>query len=144
MTLRAFIEKLLKGPSGDIRIQAFRYLISGGTAFVVDTGLLALLTELFGREHLLVWTAIAFCVGLLITYLFSILWVFDNRSLKSRTAEIGIFVAIGVIGLGLTELLMWIFADKAGLHYLLSKIITTVLVFVWNFAAKKLLLFRSK
>lgn len=144
MTLREFIGKLLKGPSGDIRIQAFRYLISGGTAFVVDTGLLTLLTELFGREHLLLWTAIAFCVGLLITYLFSILWVFDNRSLKSRTAEVGIFVAIGVIGLGLTELLMWAFAQKAGLHYLLSKIITTVLVFVWNFAAKKLILFRSK
>ena len=144
MSLREFIGKLLKGPSGDIRIQAFRYLISGGTAFLVDTGLLALLTELFGREHLLVWTAIAFCVGLLITYLFSILWVFDNRSLKSRTAEVGIFVAIGVIGLGLTELLMWAFAEKAGLHYLLSKIITTVLVFVWNFAAKKLILFRSK
>ena len=144
MTLREFIGKLLKGPSGDIRIQAFRYLISGGTAFVADTGLLTLLTELFGREHLLLWTAIAFCVGLLITYLFSILWVFDNRSLKSRTAEVTIFVGIGVIGLGLTELLMWLFADKAGLHYLLSKIITTVLVFVWNFAAKKLLLFRSK
>lgn len=144
MTLREFIGKLLKGPSGDLRIQAFRYLISGGTAFVVDTGLLTLLTELFGREHLLLWTAIAFCVGLLITYLFSILWVFDNRSLKSRTAEVGIFVAIGVIGLGLTELLMWAFAQKAGLHYLLSKIITTVLVFVWNFAAKKLILFRSK
>lgn len=142
--MREFIGKLLKGRSGDIRIQAFRYLVSGGTAFLVDAGLLALLTELFGREHLLLWTAIAFCAGLLVTYLFSILWVFDNRSMKSRTAEVAIFVGIGVVGLGLTELLMWLFAQKAGLHYLLSKIITTVLVFVWNFAAKKLLLFRSK
>ena len=144
MSVKELIDKLLKGRSGDIRIQAFRSLVSGGTAFLVDAGLLALLTELFGREHLLVWTAIAFCAGLLITYLFSILWVFDNRSLNSRTAELTNFVGIGVIGLGLTELLMWLFADKAGLHYLLSKIITTVLVFVWNFAAKKLLLFRSK
>jgi len=144
MTLSQFIRKLLKGQSGDIRIQAFRYLISGGTAFLIDTGLLALLTELFGQEHLLLWTAIAFLTGLLVTYLFSILWVFDNRSMKSRTAEVAIFVLIGVIGLGFTELLMWLFARKAGLHYLLSKIITTVIVFVWNFVAKKLLLFRSK
>lgn len=144
MTLRQFIDRLLKGPSGDLRIQAFRYLISGGTAFLVDAGLLALLTELFGREHLLLWTAIAFAVGLLITYLFSILWVFDNRSMKNRTAEVTVFVLIGVIGLGLTELLMWLIAGKAGLHYLLSKIITTVIVFVWNFVAKKLLLFRSR
>ncbi len=144
MTLSQFIRKLLKGQSGDIRIQAFRYLISGGTAFLIDTGLLALLTELFGQEHLLLWTAIAFLTGLLVTYLFSILWVFDNRSMKSRTAEVAIFVLIGVVGLGFTELLMWLFAQKAGLHYLLSKIITTVIVFIWNFVAKKLLLFRSK
>jgi len=144
MTLRRLIDKLLKGPSGDLRIQAFRYLISGGTAFLVDTALLTLLTECFGREHLLLWTGIAFAAGLVITYLFSILWVFDNRSMKSRTAEITVFVLIGVIGLGLTELLMWLLAQKAGLHYLLSKIVTTVLVFVWNFAAKKLLLFRNR
>lgn len=144
MTFSQFIRKLLKGQSGDIRIQAFRYLISGGTAFLIDTGLLALLTELFGQEHLLLWTAIAFLTGLLVTYLFSILWVFDNRSMKSRTAEVAIFVLIGVVGLGFTELLMWLFAQKAGLHYLLSKIITTVIVFIWNFVAKKLLLFRSK
>ena len=144
MTLRQLIDKWWKGPSGDLRVQAFRYLISGGTAFLVDTALLTLLTELFGREHLLLWTAVAFATGLLITYLFSILWVFDNRSMKSRTAEVSVFVLIGIIGLGLTELLMWILAQKAGLHYLLSKIVTTVLVFVWNFAAKKLLLFRSR
>lgn len=144
MSLRTLIDKLLKGPSGDLRVQAFRYLISGGTAFLVDTALLTLLTELFGREHLLLWTAVAFATGLLITYLFSILWVFDNRSMKSRTAEVSVFVLIGIIGLGLTELLMWLLAQKAGLHYLLSKIVTTVLVFVWNFAAKKLLLFRSR
>lgn len=144
MSLRPLIDKLLKGPSGDLRIQAFRYLISGGTAFLVDTALLTLLTECFGREHLLLWTGIAFAAGLVITYLFSILWVFDKRSMKSRTAEITVFVLIGVIGLGLTELLMWLLAQKAGLHYLLSKIVTTVLVFVWNFAAKKLLLFRNR
>ncbi|MBR4775931.1 MAG: GtrA family protein [Bacteroidales bacterium] len=146
MKIGEFIGKLLKGPSGDIRIQAFRYLISGGTAFVVDTGLLALLTKFFGSEGCrhYIWVAVAFCAGLLITYLFSILWVFDNRSLKSRAAEVGIFVVIGVIGLGLTELLLSPFQGKVGLEILPYKIMATVIVFIWNFAAKKLILFRSK
>ena len=39
---------------------------------------------------------------------------------------------------------MWLIAQKAGVHYLPSKIITTVIVFVWNFTAKKLFLFSSK
>ena len=144
MTLRELPAALLKGHTSDVRIQLFRYLVSGGPAFLVDAGLLALLTECFGREHLLLWTAIAFAAGLVITYLFSILWVFDRRNMKSRAAEITVFALIGVSGLGLTELLMWLFADKAGMHYLVAKVATTVLVFFWNFAAKKLLLFRNK
>ncbi|MBO4670311.1 MAG: GtrA family protein [Bacteroidales bacterium] len=135
---------LLKGRTPDVRIQLIRYLVSGCTAFLVDTGVLALLTECFGKERLLLWTAIAFAVGLLVTYLFSILWVFDNRNMKSRAAEISIFALIGICGLGLTELLMWLIAEKAGIHYLIAKAVTTLLVFLWNFSAKKLLLFRSK
>ena len=144
MKLSELPAALLKGRTSDVRIQLVRYLVSGGTAFLVDAGLLALLTECFGREHLLLWTAIAFSAGLVITYLFSILWVFDKRNLKSRAAEMSVFALIGVSGLGLTELLMWLFADKAGIHYMIAKVITTVLVFFWNFAAKKLLLFRNK
>ena len=144
MKLKELPGLLFKGKTGDVRIQVFRYLVSGGTAFLVDAGMLALLTESFGREHLLLWTAIAFAAGLLVTYLFSIFWVFNNRSMKSLTAEVIIFILIGVCGLGLTELFMWLFAQKAGMHYLIAKIITTILVFVWNFFAKKNILFRSK
>ncbi len=144
MKLKELPGLLFKGKTSDIRIQVFRYLVSGGTAFLIDAGILALLTESFGRERLLLWTAIAFAAGLLTTYLFSIFWVFDNRSLKSRTAEVLIFILIGVFGLGLTELLMWLFAQKAGLHYMIAKIFTTVLVFAWNFLAKKTILFRSR
>lgn len=144
MTPAEFFRLLVKERTPDIRIQILRYLVSGGVAFLVDTGILALLTETLGKDYLLLWTAAAFAAGLLVTYLFSILWVFDNRSMKSRAAEISIFVLIGVTGLGLTELLMWLLAGKAGIHYLLAKVITTVLVFIWNFAAKKTILFRSK
>ena len=138
------LKDLALGKNGNLWIQVFRYLVSGGVAFLVDAGLLALLTECFGQHLLLLWTAIAFGAGLLTTYLFSIAWGFDNRSMRSRTAEVAIFVGIGIVGLGLTELLMWLLTGKAGIHYLVAKVITTVIVFVWNFSAKKLILFRSK
>ena len=136
------LKDLAVGKSGDVRIQLLRYFVSGGVAFLVDAGLLTLLTECFGQERLLVWTAIAFLVGLGVTYLFSIAW--DNRSVKNKGVEAGIFVLIGVVGFFLTELFMWLFATKLDLHYLLSKVITTVLVFIWNFVAKKTILFKSK
>lgn len=143
MNFKGFLAELLKNPSGKIWVQMFRYLVSGGIAFVVDAGLLTLLSELAGENLLLLWTGIGFCAGLITTYLFSILWVFDNRSIDNRFAEISIFIVIGVVGLILTEGFMWLFAKNLGIHYLVSKILTTVLVFIWNFIAKKNILFRN-
>lgn len=124
-------------------VQLLRYLISGGVAFVVDASLLYLLTE-WGGFHYLLSTVISYSVGLVITYLFSILWVFDARDVNNRALEFSIFTLIGVMGLGLTSLLMWLFTSKLGLFYLFSKMVVTVIVFIWNFIAKKILLFRGK
>lgn len=135
---------LVKGKNGNLGVQMFRYLVTGWTAFIADVGLLTLLTECFGRDLLLLWTGIAFSTGIIITYVLSVRWVFDNRNVDNRAAEFGIFTLICIVGLGLTELLMWLFAEKAGLHYLPSKGITAGIVFLWNFVAKKFILFRNK
>ena len=144
MKLKELAAEVLRNPSGELWVQVIRYLISGGVAFVIDAGLLAILTECFSDRLLLLWTALSFLAGLTVTYLFSILWVFDKRNLESRTAEISIFALIGASGLALTELLMWLFTGKAGIHYMVAKAVTTVLVFVWNFAAKKTFLFSNR
>lgn len=134
------LNKIFKAPTDNFFIQLFRYLFSGGIAFIADFGLLYLLTDIF-HLHYLLSTIISFSVGLVITYLFSISWVFNERRVKNRTYEFLIFAVIGGIGLLLTTLFMWFFTDYAHLHYLLSKIITTIIVFVWNFIAKKYILF---
>ncbi len=143
MSLYSKIVSLIKSPTGNMWGQIFRYLVSGGIAFCVDASLLYALTEWLGIYYL-VSSAISFSVGLLITYLMSIFWVFDYRSKEDKRVEFIIFLLIGIIGLCLTSLFMWIFTTKLSLYYLLSKIITTVIVFVWNFIAKKLLLFSRK
>lgn len=134
---------LVKDPSGNIWMQVFRYLISGGLAFCVDFGVLYLLTDWLGIYYLLS-SCISFSCGLVVTYLMSILWVFDYRSQESRWKEFLIFVLIGVIGLGLTSFFMWLFTTEMGIHYMISKIITTVIVTLWNFVAKKYLLFSRR
>ena len=134
---------LFKQKTGNVWIQLMRYGISGFSATIVDFLVLTLLTEVFGKRLLLLWTAIAFVSGLLVTYLLSTTWVFDSHRFNSRAAEMAIFAAIGIVGLGLTELFMWIFAHRLGMHYLLSKLLASMIVFVWNFSAKKLILFRK-
>ena len=120
------LQQLLVTETENTMVQLLRYTVVGGFAFVVDFGLLVVLTELAGINYL-ISAAIAFVAGLTINYLLSIRW----------------FAIIGIIGLGLNELFMWILTDIIGWHYLGSKIATTAIVFFWNFLARRFILFRS-
>lgn len=120
--------------------QFLRYGVVGGIAFIVDYGTLYALTEFAGLHHLLS-AVLAFTAGLLVNYTLSILWVFRGERSWKPAAEFTAFTIIGLIGAGLNELIIWLGTDVAGLHYLLSKLISTALVFFWNFFARKILLF---
>lgn len=133
--------RLLLDPASTVSIQLLRYTAVGGAAFAVDFGSLFWLTE-FGGLHYLLSAAFAFCLGLVTNYLLSVAWVFPRRSLSSRGLEFLLFGLIGLAGLGLNEMVLWALTEGAGFHYLLSKAGAAVVVFLWNFFARKLSLFR--
>jgi putative flippase GtrA len=118
-----------------------RYLFVGGTAFIVDFGLLALLVEV---ANISVSIAIipAFIAGLLVNYLLSIRWVFASRNVSNRRVEFVIFASIGAFGLLINELSIWSIHFGLGYHWAYSKIVATILVLVWNFGMRKVILFR--
>jgi len=121
-------------------LEFFKYGIVGFLAFLVDFGFLVILKELL-HIYYLIAAAISFTAGLTLNYLLSITWVFKNRKLKNKTAEFIIFALVGVVGLGLNEIFLWFFTDITHLYYLYSKLLATGLVFLWNFIARKSLLF---
>ncbi|HLO67890.1 MAG TPA: GtrA family protein [Holophaga sp.] len=134
---------LFLGPTSDGRVQFFRYLFVGGGAFAVDFLTLWTLTAA-GGLHYLLSAVFAFGAGLTFNYLLSVAWVFQDRALGSRRNEFLAFALIGVVGLGLTEAGLWVLAGKAGMDYRIAKIIATILVFAWNFTARKVLLFSGR
>ena len=140
MENNAKIHSVIKGKTDNTFIQLIRYTFVGGLAFVIDFGTLFILTE-YLNIHYLISAGIAFISGLIINYLISTKWVFSKRSYKNRNLEFLLFAFIGMAGLGLNELFMWIFTDLLLIYYLVSKIITTVIVYFWNFFARKFLLF---
>lgn len=123
-------------------VQLMRYTIVGGIAFVVDYGALWLLTEFVGLYHLLS-AAIAFILGLVCNYLISTAWVFGESKVSSRWLEFVAFAIIGIVGLGFNEAIIYLCTDILGLHYMVSKLVSTVIVFFWNFFARRFILFKS-
>lgn len=116
-----------------------RYLIAGGTAWLLDIGLLYMLTEFVGL-HYLFSAAISFTSGITITYVLSTIWVFKARTIDNRSTEFVVFGTIGVVGLGLNELFLWFFTESLPIHYMVAKMFSTGFVLTWNFAARKYML----
>ncbi len=139
----SFIQKILFEKSNSTFIQFFRYGIVGGLAFLFDFGILIALTELL-KIHYLTSAAISFIIGLCVNYFLSITWVFSKRALENAKHEFLIFSIIGVLGLGINQLGLYILTDFLAFHYTLSKIFTAILVFMWNFITRKLILFQTR
>ena len=121
--------------------QFARYMVVGGLAFVVDFGMLYVLTEFAGLRYL-ISAAIAFLFGLLTNYCLSRNWVFHRRTIQNGAIEFAIFSAIGIVGLGLNEAIIWFVREQIHVHYLIGKAISAGTVLIWNFGARKFVLFR--
>lgn len=136
--LATHIKTLFTQPTHNIFIQLFRYVFVGGVAFLIDFGLLFFLTEYVLLPYVLSAT-ISFIGGLIVNYLLSVKWVFNssNNSDSVRAVEFFLFALIGIIGLGINALIIWSFTEFLDFHYLISKIFSTIIVFLWNFLARR-------
>ena len=137
---RRLSDILLRDDTDNLAVQLFRYGIVGGISFVADFGTLYLLTEFAGLPYLASASA-GFCIGLSTNWLLSTRWVFRrDTAQRNKGAEFAGWLITGLAGLGLNDLIMWLFTDILSFHYLLSKIVSTAVVFCWNFFARRFLL----
>ena len=95
------------------------------------------------RVNYLISVIFAFVIGLAVNYGLSKLLVFENSSVNGKI-EFLVYGIIGVIGLGFTEIIMYVLTEIAGLYFMVSKVIATIIVLVWNFVARKITLYRKK
>lgn len=138
--MRHVIEILFTRRPEKTIVQLFRYTFVSAASLAVDFLLLALLTEIFSIHYLLS-AAFSYLGGLIVNYFLSIVWVFHSRKLDNRRLEFGIFLIIGIAGLGINELLMWLFVDVLALYYLLARVFSAGFGYAWKYVARKLILF---
>ena len=116
--------------------QLFRFGIVGFTAFLIDAGLLFILTE-FCHIHYLISSIISFVVSLVYNYILSIFWVFDVQK-KQTCKEVLLFIILSIIGLGLNQLIMYLGVDLLHIYYMFCKVLATIIVMIYNFITRKI------
>ena len=79
----------------------------GVLCFVIDYGIMLALKELFNVQYLLA-AAISFTVSVVVNYILSVRFVFDANKNHGKMRNFILFIVFSVIGLLLTELLMWV------------------------------------
>ena len=150
------IDKLLKNQTDNTHIQFFRYMFVGGAAFLVQFASFMIFTNI--NINYLIATPMAFILGLMANYALSVNWVFNKHTLDNMWSEFVIFAVIGVVGMVLTEVLMWFFVDYVSFYQIfynvhlynsshniglyVANVVTAALVLFWNFFARKLTLFK--
>lgn len=120
-------------------IQIFKFGIVGGIAFVIDYVSLIVCKEVFHLNTLLA-AAIAFTISVIYNYIASVKWVFDVNKEKNEKANFVIFIVLSIVGLIITEIIMWFGTDVMKISYLIIKIVATAIVMVFNFITRKMFL----
>lgn len=120
-------------------IQFFRYVFVGGFAFLADAFSLWLCEKFM---HYMIAAAAAFFVGLAVNYFLSVVFVFsESERVTNKLKEFITYAVIGAIGLLITEVIMYALTDLCHVYFLLSKVVAALIVLVWNFAARKKILY---
>jgi putative flippase GtrA len=121
-------------------VDLVRYGAASAAALLVDAGTLALLNRVFGVDYL-VASASGFLLGLVVVYLLSVRYVYeDARALRPAQEAMG-FLVTGFVGLGLTQALMALLVGWLALPVMIAKIPTVGVVFLFNFLSRRMLLF---
>ena len=121
--------------------QIMRFGVVGVISFLVDYGILYVLTEKANIYYLLS-AGISFTVSVVINYLLSMSWVFKSNKKRGKKEEFIIFIVLSLGGLLLNQVMMYVFVDYMNLYYLLAKIVATAIVMIYNFTSRKLILER--
>ncbi len=121
--------------SSKTHAQLARYFFVAGAGLVID-----FTTVIFTKEVLNFYYLVAVCngfiLGLIVTYFLSNRFVFGTPKGDPRKAFL-LFGVIGVVGLGILNVSVFILTGELGINYVIAKALATIVVFAWNFIARK-------
>ena len=125
--------------NNNLFLQILKFVIVGGIATIIDLSIYYIAYHFFNIPPL-ISNILSFSISVLYNYTASVKWVFIINRDKSRNRMFFEFMIFSIIGLFITEVLLWMFIDFININEMISKIISTGIVMIFNFITRKLFL----
>lgn len=118
-----------------------KYTSVATVGLTCDMTTLFLLVQ-FGHLNVLLATAIAFMVAVVVNFNLHKYWTFRDHS-HNLKKQFTAFFTISIMNFCLTLLFMFIFVDIVRLWYILAKLITATLVLIFSYTMNRLWTFKK-
>lgn len=125
----------------DLR-QVAKFAVVGVINTAVDIAIFSALVFLLDWG-LIAANTVAFCAAVINSYALNALWTFrGNHGARKPLTRLNLFILVSVVGLAISNLMVWLFADALGA--IGAKLVAVVASFVWNFGASRKFVFTAK
>lgn len=127
--------------------QFFSYFCVGGVSALVEW-ILFFLIEYFWNLQYLIAVFISFLFSTTVNYFLGRIFAFKATSYEKKKLKEFLFVfGVSALGLLFNFILMYIFVDVFGMNTNIlktaAKILSTGIVFLWNFLSRKFLIYKE-
>jgi putative flippase GtrA len=124
-------------------VRAARYFVVGGISACFDIGFFFVFAKLLGYYYIAV-AVVGFFFAVLLNYFLSVRFVFTSGIRFSPYQELALVYLVSGIGLALHLLILYTAVDVMGIELMLSKLVSTGAVFLWNFLARNYFVFKPR
>lgn len=118
-----------------------KFTVVGAVNTIIDFSVFWVLLDLVGTHHVLAHVG-AFFVALANSFYFNAIWTFKNLQKERLWRQVFRFLIIGLIGLALSTLTIYILTPVLGNEYT-AKIVAMFVSFSWNYVGSWLFVFKD-
>jgi putative flippase GtrA len=123
-------------------MKIIRYFGVGGVAGLLDLSIFTIMVKGFHFDWFYV-ALLSFIIATGVNYYLSIKYVFQSGVRFSLRNEIFLVFFVSAIGLAVNQFVLLLLIEVAVIDAVVSKMVATSAVFIWNFVARNSFVFRS-
>ncbi len=120
-----------------------KFTVVGVVNTVIDFSVFYLLYNVFGVYYVLAHVG-AFFIALANSFYFNAIWTFKNLKKDQLFRQIFLFVLIGVIGLALSSLTIYVVGEWFLSNMYAAKVVAMFVSFAWNYAGSWFFVFKPQ